>query len=126
MPEIAQRSNNQSENRTWCVSRGLVGLHQCSALRHFLFVVVLDVLSESVRKEALWERMYADDLGYSHRDSIVIQGLMAETARLARELYGEYIPMTSCATNALRLRHQAFSNAWKQWPKLLVNVFFSN
>ena len=40
---------------------------------------------------------------------------MADIARLARELCGEYIPMTSCATNALRLRHQAFSNAWKQW-----------
>ena len=45
-------------------------LHQCSALSHFLFVVVLGVLSESVRKEALWERMYADDLYWDiRRDS---------------------------------------------------------
>ena len=32
-----------------------VGLHQGSALRPFLVVVVLDVLSESVRKEESWE-----------------------------------------------------------------------
>ena len=39
-----------------------VGLHQELALSPLLFVVVLDVLSESVRKEELWELLYADDL----------------------------------------------------------------
>ena len=32
-----------------------LGLHQGSALSPFQFVVVPDVLSESVRKEELWE-----------------------------------------------------------------------
>ena len=39
------------------------GLHQGSALNPFLFLVVLDVLSERVRKEELWELLYVDDLG---------------------------------------------------------------
>ena len=37
-----------------------VGLHNWTP---FLFVVVLDVLNESVRKEQLWALLYADDLG---------------------------------------------------------------
>jgi exonuclease III len=39
-----------------------VGLHQGSALSPFLFVVVMDVVSESVAREELWEMLYADDL----------------------------------------------------------------
>ena len=39
-----------------------VALHQELALSPLLFVVVLDVLSESVRKEELWELLCADDL----------------------------------------------------------------
>ena len=41
-----------------------VGLHQEeSVLSHFLFVLVLDVLIETVRKEELWELLHTDDLG---------------------------------------------------------------
>ncbi|XP_064121807.1 uncharacterized protein LOC135226297 [Macrobrachium nipponense] len=39
-----------------------VGLHQGSALRPLLFVLVMDVLSEAIRNEELWELLYADDL----------------------------------------------------------------
>ncbi|XP_068232076.1 uncharacterized protein [Palaemon carinicauda] len=39
-----------------------VGLYQGSALSAFLFVFVLDVLSERIRKEELWELLYVDDL----------------------------------------------------------------
>jgi hypothetical protein len=37
-------------------------MHQGSALSPFLFVVVMDVVSESVAREELWEMLYADDL----------------------------------------------------------------
>ena len=39
-----------------------VGLHQGSALSPFLFVLVMDVLTEEIRNENLWELLYADDL----------------------------------------------------------------
>ena len=39
-----------------------VGLHQGSALCPFLFVLIMDVLSEEVRNEELWELLYTDDL----------------------------------------------------------------
>ena len=42
--------------------RVMVGLHHGLALNHFLFVLVLDVRSESGRKEVLWELLYADEL----------------------------------------------------------------
>ncbi|KAK3555149.1 hypothetical protein QTP86_009988 [Hemibagrus guttatus] len=39
-----------------------VGLHQGSALRPFLFAVVMDQLSEEVRQESPWTMMFADDI----------------------------------------------------------------
>ena len=47
------------ETETFEVS---VGLHQGSALSPFLFVLVMDVLSEEIRNEELWELLYAEDL----------------------------------------------------------------
>ena len=39
-----------------------VGLHQGSALSPFLFVVVLEVVTEVCRKGTAWELLFADDL----------------------------------------------------------------
>ncbi|KAK3544185.1 hypothetical protein QTP86_008287 [Hemibagrus guttatus] len=39
-----------------------VGLHQGSALSPFLFAIVMDQLSEEVRQESPWTRMFADDI----------------------------------------------------------------
>ncbi|KAK3531775.1 hypothetical protein QTP70_029759, partial [Hemibagrus guttatus] len=39
-----------------------VGLHQGSALSHFLFAIVMDQLSEEVRQESPWTMMFADDI----------------------------------------------------------------
>ena len=39
-----------------------VGVHQGSVLSPLLFVVVMDVLSEGVRRGFLYEILYADDL----------------------------------------------------------------
>ena len=39
-----------------------MGLHQGSALSPLLFIVIIDVLSEHLRAENLWELLFADDL----------------------------------------------------------------
>ncbi|XP_047496500.1 uncharacterized protein LOC125044097 [Penaeus chinensis] len=39
-----------------------VGLHQGSALSPFLFSIIMDTLKESIRKEAPWNVMFADDV----------------------------------------------------------------
>ena len=39
-----------------------VGLHQGSALSPFLFVVVLDTLTEQIGMQGIWEILYVDDL----------------------------------------------------------------
>ncbi|KAK3514261.1 hypothetical protein QTP70_012099 [Hemibagrus guttatus] len=39
-----------------------VGLHQGSTLSSFLFAIVMDQLSEEVRQESPWTKMFADDI----------------------------------------------------------------
>jgi len=39
-----------------------VGVHQGSALSPFLFAIIMDVLTEEVRKKAPWQMMFADDV----------------------------------------------------------------
>ena len=39
-----------------------IGLHQVSALSPFLFIMLLDTISQDVRTELPWELLYADDL----------------------------------------------------------------
>jgi hypothetical protein len=38
-----------------------VGLHQGSALSPFLFAMVMDRLTDKVRHESPWNKMFADD-----------------------------------------------------------------
>ena len=39
-----------------------VGLHQGSAFNPFLFAIMMDSLSENIRKEAHWQMMFEDDV----------------------------------------------------------------
>ena len=39
-----------------------VGLHQGSALSLFLFAIIMDKLTEDIRKEAPWDTMSADGI----------------------------------------------------------------
>ena len=39
-----------------------VGVHQGSALSHFLFIIIMDVLTENIERDPPWAMMFADDL----------------------------------------------------------------
>ena len=39
-----------------------VGLHQGSVSSPFLFDITMDSLTKNIRKEASWQRMFADDV----------------------------------------------------------------
>ena len=57
------------QDATTCVKRGTsehfevgIGLHQGSALIPFLFIMLVDTISQDGRSELPWELLYADDL----------------------------------------------------------------
>jgi hypothetical protein len=50
-----------------------VGLHQGSALSPFLFIMIMDVLTEEIRKEAPWQMMFADDVFMCESDQSVLE-----------------------------------------------------
>ncbi len=39
-----------------------IGLHQCSAVSPFLFIMLVDTIDQDVLTGLPWERLYADDL----------------------------------------------------------------
>ena len=48
-----------------------VGLHQGSSLTPFLFAIIIDRLTEDIRKDAPWDMLFANDIVLSrqnHRD----------------------------------------------------------
>ena len=45
-----------------------VGLHQGSALSPFLFAIIIDRLTESIRKDAPWDMLFADDIVLSRQN----------------------------------------------------------
>ena len=45
-----------------------VGLHQGSAIIPFLFAIIIDRLTESIRKDAPWDMLFADDIVLSRQN----------------------------------------------------------
>ena len=45
-----------------------VGLHQGSALSPFLFAIIIDKLTEDIRKNAPWDMLFADDIVLSRQN----------------------------------------------------------
>ena len=45
-----------------------VGLHQGSAPSPFLFAIIIDRLTENIRKDAPWNMLFADDIVLSRQN----------------------------------------------------------
>ena len=44
-----------------------VGLHKGSAFSPFLFVIIMDKLTEDIRKDAPWDMLFEDDIVLSRQ-----------------------------------------------------------
>ena len=75
-----------------------VGLHQGSAFSPFLFAIMVESLTENIRKEAPWQMMFADDVVPCAREKDVPE-LKLEQWREALEKRGMKV---SRANNAIR------------------------
>ena len=64
-----------------------IGLHQGSAFSPFLFAIMMDSLTENIRKEAPWQMMFADDVVLCAREKDVLE-LELEQRREALEKRG--------------------------------------
>ena len=64
-----------------------VGLHQGSDISRFLFAIMMDSLTENIRKEAPWQTMFADDVVLCAREKDVLE-LELEQWREALEKRG--------------------------------------
>ena len=70
---------HQCETVVRCASRTSepfaveVGLHHGSAFSQFLFAIMMDSLTENIRKEAPWQMMFADDVVLCARDKDVLE-----------------------------------------------------
>ena len=49
-------------------SKVVVGLHQGSALSPFLFTIIMDKLTEDIRKDIPWDMLFADDIVLSRQN----------------------------------------------------------
>ena len=49
-----------------------VGIHQGSAFSPFLFVIMMDSLTENIRREAPWQMMFVDDVVLCAREKDVL------------------------------------------------------
>ena len=50
-----------------------VGLHQGSAFSPFLFAIMMDSLTENIRKESPWQMMFVDDMVLCAREEDVLE-----------------------------------------------------
>ena len=84
---------HQCETVVWCTAEKSepfaveVGLHQGSAFSPFLCAIMMDSLTENIRKQAPWQMMFADDVVLCARDKNVLE-LELEQSREALEKRG--------------------------------------
>ena len=73
-----------------------VGLHKGSAFSPFLFAIMIDSLTENIRKEASWQMMFADDVVLCAREKDVLE-LELEQWREALEKRGMKVSIAKTA-----------------------------
>ena len=50
------------------LTKEFFGLHQGSALSPFIFAIIIDRLTEDIRKDAPWDMLFADDIVLSRQN----------------------------------------------------------
>ncbi|KAK3552516.1 hypothetical protein QTP86_013249 [Hemibagrus guttatus] len=90
-----------------------VGLHQGSALNPFLFVMVMDQLSEVVRQESPWTVMFADDIVIcSESREHVEENLERWRSVLERRGMTEFRGPTAHGVRHIRLEELVSEQSW--------------
>ena len=91
-----------------------VGIHHGSAFSHFLFAIMMDSRTENIRKEELWQMMFADNVVLCAKEKYVLEleleqwmGALGKIGMKVSRAKTQYICLNGTPLGSVKMRWEA-------------------